>query len=97
METVVKQEASIQQLVIEIKTLIVNAVGLHHVKLSDIQAETSLREGGLGLDSVDLLEVVVVIEQQYGFKVNDAETGKKYFRTIGTIAEWVQLQKSKNA
>lgn len=78
-----------EQLVSEISSLIVNAVNLHHVNKDELGAETSLRTGGLELDSVDILEVIVSIEQHYGIKVADAETGKKYFRTIGGIADFV--------
>lgn len=79
-------------LISEIKDLIINAVGLHHVKPEQLSAETSLMTGGLELDSVDILEIVVVIEQQYGIKVSSAEMGAKYFRNIGTIADLIQTQ-----
>ena len=63
------------------------------MEASRFTPETSLREGGLELDSVDILEVIVAVEHHFGVKVDDAETGKKYFRTIGTIAELVSLPK----
>lgn len=81
------------QLVNDIKNLIITSVNLHHVDPSTINEETSLREGGLELDSVDILEIVVGIEQKYGVKVNDADVGKKFFRTIGSIAEFVESGK----
>lgn len=77
-------------LVLEIASLVVGAVNLHHVDPATLRAETSLREGGLELDSVDMLEVIVAVEQKFGVKVADAETGKKYFRTLGGIAEFVK-------
>ncbi len=79
-----------QNLVNEITDLIIQSVNLQHLDRTQIKAETPLTQGGLGLDSVDILEVVVAIEHQYGVKVADAETGAKYFRTIGTISEFVQ-------
>jgi acyl carrier protein len=78
----------------EVISVIRNSVNLHHMEPSRFTPETSLREGGLELDSVDILEVIVAVEHHFGVKVDDAETGKKYFRTIGTIAELVQLPKS---
>jgi acyl carrier protein len=74
----------------QVTDMIINTVNLHHVDRNTITAETSLRDGGLGLDSVDLLEVIVTVEHQFGVKVSDAEVGKKYFRTVGTIAEFIQ-------
>lgn len=76
----------------EVRNIIVGAVNLHHLDLETITPETSLRDGGLELDSIDVLEVVVAIEQHFKVKVGDAETGKKYFRTIGGVADFVLLQ-----
>ncbi|HMN68958.1 MAG TPA: phosphopantetheine-binding protein [Bdellovibrionales bacterium] len=73
----------------EVVNVIRNSVNLHHLEPSRFTPETSLREGGLELDSVDILEVIVAIEHHFGVKVEDAETGKKYFRTVGTIADFV--------
>lgn len=78
-----------QELVSEIISVIVDAVNLHHLPRASISADTSLRQGGLELDSVDLLEIVVAIEHRFGVKVKDAETGKTHFRTIGSIADFV--------
>ena len=83
-----------EQLIGEISMVIVNAVNLHHLSKDRMTAETSLRTGGLELDSVDILEVIVSVEQHFGVKVADAETGKRYFRTIGGIADFILLQPS---
>ena len=81
-------------LVTEIASVILKAVNLHHIPLSSITPETSLREQGLQLDSVDLLEAIVAIEHHFGFKVGSAEVGRKYFRTIGTIAEFIHQNRA---
>lgn len=78
----------------QVISIIRNSVNLHHMEATRFTPDTSLREGGLELDSVDILEVIVAIEHHFGVKVEDAETGKKYFRTIGTIADLVQLKKN---
>ena len=80
------------QLVGQVIDVIVDAVNLHHIDRTSIGPDTSLAQGGLGLDSVDILEVVVAIEQKFGVKVVDAESGKLNFRTIGTIASFVQAK-----
>ena len=87
------QMARDSKLVNDVKSLIITSVNLHHMDPATINDETSLREGGLELDSVDILEVVVAVEQQYGVKINDADVGKKYFRTIGTIADYLESHK----
>ena len=81
-------------LVKEVTDVIVNAVNLHHVAPEQLKADTSLRDGGLELDSIDILEVVVALEHHFSVKMNDAEAAKKYFRTIGGIADYIQVLKS---
>lgn len=78
------------QLVGQVIDVIVDAVNLHHLDRSAINKDTSLTQGGLDLDSVDILEVVVAIEQKFGVKVANAESGKENFQTIGTIAHFIQ-------
>jgi acyl carrier protein len=86
------QSGSREQLVTDVIETIVNAVNLQYVDRTGITPETPLTQGGLGLDSVDILEVVVAIEHRFGVKLQDAETGKKYFRTIGTVTDFVQTR-----
>lgn len=77
----------------DVISTIVHAVNLHHKPPGSIQAETSLRNGGLELDSIDILEIVVAIEQKFEVKMDDAEVAKQYFKTVGGIAEYVKLLK----
>jgi acyl carrier protein len=77
------------ELVEEIKRLVVDSVNIKHIPLTDIHEQTTLFHDGLGLDSVDVLELVVAVEKKYGVRVKDAEIGQKVFRTIGSIADFV--------
>jgi len=80
-----------EALIKEISSLIVTSVNLHHIDASTLTAETPLTQGGLGLDSVDILEVVVAIEQHFHVRIKNAEMGRKYFSSIGSIAEFVTI------
>lgn len=82
------------EIVAEVIGIIVGAVNLHHLPPGSITAETSLRDGGLELDSIDILEVVVAIEHHFQVKVGDAEVAREHFRDIGKIASYVQSLKS---
>lgn len=73
----------------EIIDLIIESLNLNFVDRNTIDSRTELMVGGLGLDSVDVLEVVVAIEHRYQFKIKDAEQGKKIFQSIGSIANFV--------
>jgi acyl carrier protein len=85
------------QVVNEVIETIVDAVNLQHLDRKKITAETVLTEGGLGLDSIDILEVVVAVEHRFGKKIADAEVGKKYFQSIGTITDFILLKTGQEA
>lgn len=78
-----------ESLINEVTSLIIEAVNLHHMNRAEIHAETPLGKGGLNLDSVDILEIVVSIEQRFKVKVQDAEAGKRVFSNIGGIADFI--------
>ena len=85
-----------EELTAELIALILNAVNLQHIDPSTLSANTLLMgtpegtsAGALGLDSVDILEVVVVVEHRYGIKIDNADTGKQVFQTFGTIADFL--------
>lgn len=81
-----------EALVRDIVDLIVDAVNLRHKNKGEITAETALVASGLDLDSLDILEIVVAIENRYQIKVQDANEGKQIFQNIGTIADFVQAK-----
>ena len=77
------------QLQDKIKHLIVDRLQLDDVKPDEIEAETPLFEEGLGLDSVDALERVLALEQEFGLKIEAPEMGKDTLQTVRAIAEFV--------
>ncbi len=82
------------ELVLELIQLVTDSVNLQHLDRSTLSAETSLTTAApgqfaLGLDSVDILEVVVAVEHRYGIKIDNAENGKQVFKNFGTIADYI--------
>lgn len=77
----------------EVTDLIIDAVHLHHLKPEQIDPDQPLTQGGLNLDSVDILEIVVAFEQKYKVKIQDGETGRQAFRSISSIADFLASQK----
>ena len=82
------------QLLDQVISIILESVNLRQVDRATLNAETSLRKGGLELDSVDILEVIVAIEHRFDVKVEDAAAGEKHFRTLGTIVDFVSKSPS---
>ena len=93
MEVSKTTEKTRAELVEEVKRLIFESVQIHHIPLSDLHADTPLFQGGLGLDSVDVLEVVVAVEKKFGVKVKDTKAGQDIFRTIGTVTDFIAQAK----
>lgn len=73
----------------DIKRLIVESLNLPGVNPADIEDEAPLFGAGLGLDSVDALELVVALEKAYGIQVADDQIGRKVFASARTLADFV--------
>lgn len=81
-----------EQLLSEVTDLILSSVNLTVPDKGAITGDTALMEEGLGLDSLDILEIVVSIEHKYGVKISGPEEGKTVFRTVGTLANYLHTQ-----
>jgi acyl carrier protein len=78
------------ELVDELKVKIVNTLGLLDVTPEEIADDAPFFQGGLGLDSVDILELVVLVETEYGVKIDTRELGEKVFVNLGTLAQFIE-------
>ena len=76
-------------LVAELKNLIIKALKLEDMKPDDIDAEAPLFGEGLGLDSIDALELVVALEKTYGIRIPDEDVGREAFGSVSVLAEYV--------
>lgn len=61
----------------------------------DIDTDSPLFGAGLGLDSIDALELIVLLEKSYGIKLANPSEGKAIFKNIRTIAEYVKEHRTK--
>ena len=80
-------------LVLELKRLIIDTLKLEDITPENIEDDGALFGTGLGLDSIDALELVVALEKQYGVFIADSELGKKVFRSVTALAEFVRREK----
>ena len=77
----------------EIKTLIIDSLELEDITIDDINDEEALFESGLGLDSIDALELGMALKKKYHIDLDDnKEENKKHFYSIKTLAEFVKGQ-----
>jgi len=84
------------QLVSQLKRNIISALNLPDVGENDIADDTPLFEpDGLGLDSVDALELVVMVERDYGITVDDKDEAKTIFSSVNALADFIEQRKDK--
>ena len=79
-------------LVEELKKLIIETLRLEEITPEDIEDDGPLFGDGLGLDSIDALELVVALEKTYGVVIPDSEVGERVFRSVHTLAQFVREQ-----
>jgi len=78
-----------EQLIKDLQIQIVEVLNLIDVQPDDIKADNRLVGGDLGIDSIDVLEMVIMIEKDYGVKIDNKELGVKVFATLRTLAEYL--------
>lgn len=84
-----------EELILELKEKIIEALNLEEMTPDDIDTDSPLFSKGLGLDSIDVLELIVLIEKNYGIKLANPAEGKAIFKSIRTIAEYVSEHRTK--
>jgi acyl carrier protein len=83
------REGAMEKLISELKVKIVETLNLISVDPADIDAEALLIGGELGLDSIDVLELVMMIEKDYGLRIDNKELGVRVFASLKTLAEYL--------
>jgi acyl carrier protein len=78
------------QLMADLKRQIIEALNLKHLKPEDIGDDQPLFVEGLGLDSIDALELIVLLQQHYNIKMSNPQEGPQIFRSVKTIAEYIR-------
>lgn len=79
----------------QLKEQIIEFLNLIDVKPSDIEDDKPLFGEGLGLDSIDSIELIVLLERNYGIKITDPKEGRKVLVDINTMVEYIQQHRTK--
>jgi acyl carrier protein len=74
----------------ELRRKLTERLGLGHLDPGTIASDTPLFKGGLELDSLDALEITVLVEEEYGIVIGVAERTEAVFGTLGSLAAYVR-------
>lgn len=79
----------------ELKEKIIEQLNLEDVAVDEIQDEDPLFGEGLGLDSIDALELIVMLDKDYGIKLADPKEGRKIFESVQTMAAYIEANRTR--
>jgi len=80
----------------ELKGKIIDALNLEDIVVTDLEDDAPLfGEDGLGLDSIDALELIVLLEKNYGIKISDPKEGKNIFKSVNVMTDYVEKNRKK--
>ena len=78
-----------EDLTLKLKQQIIEALNLEDMEPDEIDTNEALFGDGLGLDSIDALELIVLLEKNYGIKIENPKDGQKIFHSVKSMAEYI--------
>ena len=79
-----------EELIRTLKEQIIEQLNIEDMEVDEIDENEPLFGDGLGLDSIDALELIVLMEKEYGIKIQDPSKGKEIFYSVKTMADYIQ-------
>ena len=79
----------------QLKKLIIEHLNLTDLKPEDIKDDEELFGGGLGLDSIDSLELIVLLNREYGITIKDPKEGRKVLIDVNTMVDYIEKRRTK--
>ena len=83
------------ELIQELKEKIIDILNLEDFSVSDIDDTDALFGDGLGLDSIDALELIVMLDKDFGIQLTDPKEGKEIFKSISVLADYIAENRTK--
>ncbi len=84
-----------ENLILQLKNQIIEALNLEDMTAADIDDNEALFGDGIGLDSIDALELIVLLEREYGIKLANPAEGKEIFKSVASIADYISRNRKK--
>jgi acyl carrier protein len=87
----------LDEMIAELKVKIISTLGLMDVKPGDIKDDAQLVGGDTGIDSIDVLELVMMIEKDYGIKIESKELGARVFASVRALSTYILEKRQQKA
>lgn len=84
-----------EELELKLKEQIIEVLNLEDITAEDIETEAPLFGDGLGLDSIDVLEIILLLEREYGIKIQNPKESREYFYSVKTLAKFIAENRTK--
>ena len=78
----------------QLKVQIIESLNLEDITPADIDADAPLFGDGLGLDSIDALEIILLLEREYGIRLENPAEAKPIFFSVSTLAKYIEENKA---
>jgi acyl carrier protein len=82
-----------EELIEKLKTELIEQLNLEDMEPDEIDADAALFGDGLGLDSIDALEIIVLLEKEYDIKITDPRDGKDIMYSVSSLAKFIESNK----
>ncbi|MDX2442369.1 MAG: phosphopantetheine-binding protein [Bacteroidales bacterium] len=78
-----------EELIAKLKVQIIEQLNLEDMEPDEIDEDEPLFGDGLGLDSIDALELIVLLEKEYGIRIENPKDGQKIFYSVRSLAKFI--------
>ncbi len=83
------RDSELSEIRLKLKTLLIEHLNLQDVMIEQIKDDSPLFGGDIGLDSLDAVEIVVILQRHFGVEIKDMDVGRRVFQSVNSLAEYV--------
>lgn len=83
------RESELSEIRQKLKVLLIDNLNLQDVSVEQIQDDAPLFGGNIGLDSLDAVEIVVILQRHFGVEIKDMDVGRRVFQSVNSLAEYI--------
>ncbi len=83
------RDSELSEIRLKLKTLLIEHLNLQDVTIEQVKDDSPLFGGDIGLDSLDAVEIVVILQRHFGVEIKDMDVGRRVFQSVNSLADYV--------